>query len=75
MSVGPAAALFVGLAFGAVDDALTGAVELAVLREVGLVLFTYTVGIASGPTFFSALRRGGVGGDRRDLSPSSPHSP
>ena len=30
------------------------------LREVGLVLFTYTVGIASGPTFFSALRRGGL---------------
>ena len=60
ISIGPAAALFVGLAFGAIDDALTGAVELAVLRELGLVLFTYTIGIASGPTFFSALRRGGA---------------
>jgi putative transport protein len=60
ISIGPAAALFVGLAFGAIDDALTGAVELSVLRELGLVLFTYTVGIASGPTFFSALRRGGL---------------
>jgi putative transport protein len=60
VSIGPAAALFVGLAFGALDDALTGAAALAVLRELGLVLFTYTIGIASGPSFFSALRRGGI---------------
>ena len=60
ISIGPAAALFVGLAFGAIDDALTDAVELDVLRELGLVLFTYTIGVASGPTFFSALRRGGA---------------
>ena len=30
------------------------------LRELGLVLFTYTIGLASGPTFFSGIRRGGV---------------
>ncbi len=60
ISLGPAAALFVGLAFGAIDDSLTDAVELDVLRELGLVLFTYTIGVASGPTFFSALRRGGA---------------
>ncbi len=30
------------------------------LRELGLVLFTYTIGLASGPTFFSGMRRGGV---------------
>jgi putative transport protein len=31
-----------------------------VLRELGLVLFTYTIGLASGPTFFSGIRRGGI---------------
>lgn len=61
ISFGPAAALFVGLAFGALDDSI-GAVEgLARFRELGLVLFTYTLGLASGPTFFTGLRRGGTG--------------
>lgn len=60
VSFGPAAALFVGLAVGALDDALSGAIGLGLLREFGLVLFTYTVGLASGPTFLTGLRRGGV---------------
>ena len=60
ISVGPAAALFVGLAVGAIDDSLSGAEGLAILRELGLVLFTYTVGLAAGPTFFAGLRRGGI---------------
>ena len=60
VSVGPAAALFVGLAVGAIDDSLSGAEGLAILRELGLVLFTYTVGLAAGPTFFAGLRRGGI---------------
>jgi putative transport protein len=61
ISIGPAAALFVGLAVGAVDESLSGASGLAVLRTLGLVLFTYTIGLAAGPTFFSGLRRGGTG--------------
>lgn len=61
ISIGPAAALFVGLAFGAVDESLSTAEGLAILRELGLVLFTYTVGLAAGPTFFAGLRRGGLG--------------
>jgi putative transport protein len=60
VSLGPAAALFVGLAVGAVDEALSGAEGLGLLRELGLVLFTYTVGLASGPTFFAGLKRGGA---------------
>ena len=58
ISFGPAAALFVGLAVGAVDETLSSADGLALLRELGLVLFTYTVGLAAGPTFFAGLRRG-----------------
>lgn len=60
ISFRPAAALFVGLAVGALDDALSGAIGLGPLREFGLVLFTYTVGLASGPTFLTGLKRGGA---------------
>lgn len=58
--LGPAAALFAGLAIGALDESLSGAEGLALLRELGLVLFTYTVGLASGPTFVNGARRGGL---------------
>ena len=60
VALGPAAALFVGLAIGAIDESLSGAPGLALLRELGLVLFTYTIGLASGPTFVNGVRRGGV---------------
>lgn len=60
LSLGPAAALFVGLAVGALDDAISGAAGLDVLRQFGLVLFTYTIGLAAGPTFARGLRRSGV---------------
>ena len=60
MSLGPAAALFVGLAVGAIDESLSSASGLGLLKELGLVLFTYTVGLASGPAFFGSLRRGGA---------------
>jgi putative transport protein len=60
VSIGPAAALFVGLGVGAIDERLSGVGELGVVRELGLVLFTYTLGLASGPSFFAALRRGGA---------------
>lgn len=59
VALGPAAALFVGLAIGAIDESLSGAQGLALLRELGLVLFTYTIGLASGPTFVNGVRRGG----------------
>lgn len=60
VSLGPAAALFVGLTVGAVDESLSGAEGLGLLKELGLVLFTYTVGLASGPMFFAGFRRGGA---------------
>jgi putative transport protein len=60
VTLGPAAALFVGLLVGALDDTIAGDGGLAVLREFGLVLFTYTVGVASGPNFVAGFRRGGA---------------
>ncbi|MGE0140026.1 MAG: hypothetical protein AB7R77_19620, partial [Ilumatobacteraceae bacterium] len=60
VSLGPAAALFAGLAIGSIDEQLSGAAGLGALRELGLVLFTYTIGLASGPTFASGVRRGGA---------------
>lgn len=51
--LGPAAVLFTALALSAWDPRL----ELpAVLGSLGLALFAYTVGVASGPSFFAALR-------------------
>lgn len=44
----------------AIDASLSGAAGLTVLRELGLVLFTYTIGLASGPTFVAGVRRGGL---------------
>ncbi|MDO4246899.1 MAG: TrkA C-terminal domain-containing protein [Deinococcus sp.] len=55
-SLGIAAVLFTGLAFGALDPNLK---TPPLLYEFGLVLFVYTIGIASGPAFFSAMKRGG----------------
>lgn len=60
ISLGPAAALFAGLAIGAVDRRLTTPALLAGLQTLGLVLFTYTVGLASGPNFVTGLRRSGA---------------
>lgn len=60
VSLGPAAALFLGLVVGAIDEDVSAAAGLASLRELGLVLFTYTVGLGSGPTFLAGLRRGGA---------------
>ncbi|MCS7012596.1 MAG: hypothetical protein NZM05_03040 [Chloroherpetonaceae bacterium] len=56
-SLGIAAVLFVGLAFGALGPT----VELPEFCHLfGLVLFVYTIGLASGPTFLSSLRREGL---------------
>ena len=53
VSLGPAGALFAGLALSAIDDRLSIPEELGTL---GLALFTYTIGLSSGPAFFSSLR-------------------
>ena len=58
-TLGPAAVLFVAL--GLTAWGITQGVELTVpevLGTFGLILFTYTVGILSGPNFFGSLRRG-----------------
>ena len=56
-SLGAAAVLFAGIAFGAIDDRFVVPEELWIL---GLALFVYTVGVASGPGFLGALRRRGL---------------
>lgn len=51
---GPAGALFVGLAIGALDPQVGEGLEL--LQTLGLALFVYTVGLAAGTGFFRDLR-------------------
>lgn len=56
-SLGVAAVLFVGLAFGALDPDL----KLPdVVSNLGLVLFVYTIGLSSGSVFFGSMRRQGL---------------
>jgi putative transport protein len=55
--LGVATVLFAGLAFGALDSRLRLPDMVYLL---GLVLFVYPIGLASGPAFFRALRRKGV---------------
>lgn len=57
VSLGVAAVLFCGLGAGALDQRLA-LPELVPL--FGLVLFVYMLGLASGATFFSSLRRRGL---------------
>ncbi|WP_448070499.1 aspartate-alanine antiporter-like transporter [Georgenia yuyongxinii] len=52
---GPAGALFVGLAVGALDPRLGEG--LGLMQTLGLALFVYTVGLAAGAGFFRDLRR------------------
>lgn len=56
-ALGPAAVLFLGLAVGGYDERLVLGEDLQVL---GLVLFTYTVGLATGPAFAASLRGRGL---------------
>ncbi len=58
IALGPAAALFVGLAVSAADDRLANTPPI--VPQIGLALFIYTVGLASGPSFLAELRRGGA---------------
>jgi putative transport protein len=51
-SLGPAAVLFAGLFFGAVDSRLR---IPDIIYILGLILFVYTIGLQSGPTFFTSF--------------------
>ena len=53
-SLGPSAVLFTGIIFGAIDSRLKVPDLFYVL---GLILFVYTIGLQSGPTFFSSFGR------------------
>ncbi|KAB1643471.1 aspartate-alanine antiporter-like transporter [Gulosibacter chungangensis] len=55
LKFGAAGALFVGLALGALDPNLGTGLEI--VQSIGLALFVYTVGLASGASFFEDLRR------------------
>ena len=59
-TLGVAAVLFVGLAFGALDERLK---LPEILYQIGLVLFVYCIGLSSGRAFFRSLRSGGVRGN------------
>ena len=56
-SLGVAAVMFAGIAVGAFDNRLKLPEPFWVL---GLALFVYTVGLASGPGFIAAMRRRGL---------------
>ena len=57
--VGPAAVLFGSLAVSALGTARGHSLQLPeVVGTIGLVMFAYTVGVISGPTFFGSLRTG-----------------
>ncbi|MEI7769620.1 MAG: TrkA C-terminal domain-containing protein [Chloroflexales bacterium] len=57
VSLGIAAVLFVGIAFGALDEKL----KLPdIVYLLGLVIFVYMIGLSSGPGFFASLRRKGL---------------
>lgn len=57
VSLGVAAVLFVGLAFGALHPDLK---LPEIIYLLGLVLFVYTIGLSSGPGFFASLQRKGL---------------
>ncbi|KUL42417.1 aspartate-alanine antiporter-like transporter [Actinoplanes awajinensis] len=57
VALGVAAVFFVGLGVGALDERLR---LPAFADQFGLALFVYLIGLASGPTFFAALRRRGL---------------
>lgn len=57
--LGVAGVLFSGIFFGHMGMSISPPV-LDFLREFGLILFVYTVGLQVGPGFFSSLRRHGL---------------
>ncbi len=59
VSLGVGGVLFVGLAFGHFGLTLSPEI-LEFVREFGLILFVYAIGLQVGPGFFSSLRRDGL---------------
>jgi putative transport protein len=57
--LGSAGVLFGGLVFGAVFQPKVGT-GTTVLKEFGLVLFVYCIGLTSAPGLFTAWRKGGL---------------
>ncbi len=57
ISLGVAAVLFVGLAFGALSPDMQ---MPPVIVELGLIIFVYTIGLSSGPGFFASFKRKGL---------------
>lgn len=57
--LGVAGVLFAGLAFGHFKVAINHEV-LDFARELGLILFVYTIGVQVGPGFLASLRRNGL---------------
>ncbi|MBI1919464.1 MAG: transporter [Geobacter sp.] len=56
-SLGVAAVLFAGLAFGSLHPDMT---LPEIVYMLGLGLFVYTIGLSSGPTFIASLKRQGI---------------
>lgn len=56
-SLGVAAVLFVGLAIGAIRPEIK---IPDVIKLLGLAIFVYSIGLSSGPSFFSSLKTRGV---------------
>jgi putative transport protein len=59
IGLGIAGVLFAGIGFGHFGFHLNDAI-LEFVREFGLILFVYTVGLQVGPGFLSSLRRDGI---------------
>jgi putative transport protein len=57
--LGVAGVLFAGIVFGHFKVTLT-AETLGFVRDFGLILFVYTIGLQVGPGFFTSLRRQGL---------------
>lgn len=56
-SLGVAAVLFTGLAFGAIDNRLQ---IPEILLITGLAIYVYSLGLSSGPAFFKAYKKNGL---------------
>lgn len=59
VSLGTTWILFVGLFFGHIGVTIDTE-TLQLLKNIGLVLFIYSIGIQVGPSFFSSFKHGGV---------------
>src|SRR4051812_29435759 len=59
VQLGVAGVLFAGILFGHLRLSLTPE-TLGFVRDFGLILFVYTIGMQVGPGFFSSLRRQGL---------------